>query len=271
MALMLVASISMGLVYASGYALPRDPLYPVKTLLEEIQHTFTTDEANHAQLHLKFAATRLGEVASLLAAERYDDISIAMSSFEAEMREAMWVLAGLAGDEQPHVWALESLLVENFENHTDALNELVHRAPNDAQPAIDYAVNVLVEETEALRALIHEMTPDSPPSSVVDGVTVDEPAASAGGSSDEESVNEAGGSEGPTEPEPTAVPVAVSTPTMYAQGSIGALMATRRAREMQISIPTMLSTFWVTPTQVSPPHGNASETPTRTPPPFPHP
>jgi hypothetical protein len=264
-------SISLGLAYASAYALPRDPLYPVKTLLEEIQHVLTTDEASHAQLHLKLAATRLGEVASLLAAERHDDISMAMSGFEAEMREALWVLAGLAGEERLHVWALESLLSENFENHTDTLNDLVHRAPDDAQPAIDYAVNVLVEETEALRALIHEMTPYFSPSGVVDAVTVENPAASIGGSDEQEKGERAGASEGPTEPEPTAVPVAASTPTMYEQVSISALMATRRAREMQISLPTMTSTFRVTPTEVSPPHGDESEMSTRTPVLFPHP
>ncbi len=231
-AVLIVVLATFGMASASGYALPGDVLYPVKTLMEEIQSTITIDKISYIQLHLQFAATRLEEVAALLAQNRFDDIPTAMMGFESEMREAIWALVGVAGDGQPPVRALGSLLEEHLDSRTMVLNDLMSKAPGEASPAIDQAIGVLLEESDTLKALLMEIDPESMPGEMA-----------VLGSPEVQSEKVLPGSPvGQGVSQPTVIPL-VPSATAYVQGTVGALKATCVVIETQIYLLTLISTL----------------------------
>ena len=235
-AMLIVILATFGMTTASGYALPGDVLYPVKTLLEDFQRVVVMDEVNEAQLHLRFAANRLEEVAALLAQERFDDIPPAMMGFESEMREAIWALVGVAGEGQPPVRALESLLDEDFNNRARVINDLMSKAPGEAQPAIDQAIGVLLEESNALKALLVEIDPENIPGEMAGlGSLEVQPEKVIPGSPVGQGVSQ-----------PTAIHEVLSA-TSYVQGTVGALEATCVVIGTQINLPTLISTLRATP------------------------
>jgi hypothetical protein len=102
--------ITLGTTFASGYTLPGDALYSVKSLVEDVQHTLAQDEVSLAHLHLQLAEKRLEEAASLINQGRYGDIPAAMTGYEREMRVATWELVRFASDEERYNKAVALVL-----------------------------------------------------------------------------------------------------------------------------------------------------------------
>ena len=152
---------TLGTTFASGYALPGDALYPVKSLVEDVQHTLAQDEVSLAHLHIQLAETRLEEAASFMNQGRYGDISMAMNEYEQEMQVATWELVRFAGGEERYSKAVALVLEMRVENQVNMLNELISNAPNEARPPIDHAINVLTAETATWRALLFEVPPSA--------------------------------------------------------------------------------------------------------------
>ena len=247
---LIVVSVAFGIASASGKALPGDILYPAKIIMEDIQYTFTIDKISRAQLHLQSAATRLDEVATLLAQKRFENIPTAMTGFESEMRAAIWALAGMSGDEQSHLWALESLLEDDFDDQAMLINDLMNQVSGEAQPTINQAIGALLEESDTLKTLIVEIEPTSKPGEMA-----------VLGSPEVQSEKVLSGSPvGQGGSQPTIIP-AVSSGTVYAQGTVGALEATCVVIGTQINMPTLVSTLRATPYPAS----TSRAEPTRTP------
>jgi two-component system alkaline phosphatase synthesis response regulator PhoP len=171
--LFFVFLIPLGTAFASRNTLPGDALYSVKTLVEDIQYAAALDEVNRAQLHLEFAEKRLEEVTSLMNQRRYEDIPAGLYGFESEMREATWVLVGISGDEERKKWALEAFLGESLENNTEALDQLMKRAPNKSGPVIDHAIAVLEAESSIWRAFLMVGSPSTTMEGMVDRCSSD--------------------------------------------------------------------------------------------------
>lgn len=99
--LLLVAIASMA-VFLSRDALPGDTLYGVKRAAENVGLGLTFDSVEKANRHLDLAATRMGEVASLLAVpEQATDTTVlveqALQDFDAETAAASRLLLGDVG------------------------------------------------------------------------------------------------------------------------------------------------------------------------------
>jgi DNA-binding response OmpR family regulator len=157
----LAVLVVLGTTFASGYALPGDALYPVKSLVEDIQHTLAQDEVSLAHLHIQLAETRLEEAASLMEQGRYGDLPAAMTGYEHEMEVATWELVRFAGGEERYNRAVALVLEKRVERQVETLNALMSNAPNEAIPAIDRAINVITEETATWRALLVEASPST--------------------------------------------------------------------------------------------------------------
>ncbi len=148
--------VTLGTTFASSYALPGDTLYPVKSLVENFQQTLVYDEVNRAHLHIKFAETRLEEVASLLVQKRYGDIPTAVAGFESEIRKAAWELVSTSGDNEVDIWPMASSLGESLERYIAILDNLTPNAPSEARPSINHAIGALAAESATLNALLME-------------------------------------------------------------------------------------------------------------------
>ncbi|HEY46584.1 MAG TPA: response regulator transcription factor [Anaerolineae bacterium] len=160
-ALSLAVLVTLGATFASGYALPGDALYPVKSLVEDVQHTLAKDEVSLAHLHIQLAETRLKEADSLMKQGRYEDIPAAMNGYEREMRLATWELLRFAGGEDRYGKAVALVLEKRVESQAEMLNNLVSNAPSEARPAIDHAINVLTAETATWQAFFIEISPST--------------------------------------------------------------------------------------------------------------
>ncbi len=140
--MLLAALLSIGGANASATALPGDQLYPVKTLIEQVQLVATLDDARRAQLHVTFAQTRVQEIVALVEQGRYDDISSSVTGLQHEIEETTNHLRTVS-EYNPVLarsigWTVERTLA----NNTKVLIDLQDASPQTAVPVLQAAVNV---------------------------------------------------------------------------------------------------------------------------------
>jgi hypothetical protein len=128
---------SAGVASASTNALPGDALYGVKRGVEEIRLAFTLSASGDAVLLEGFADLRLDETEALLAADRQDDILLALEGYD----EMVARLTGLA-EQAPLADIPGSLeqLQASLEHHIQVLERVRTQVPEKAQQAIDQAI-----------------------------------------------------------------------------------------------------------------------------------
>jgi len=68
--------IGVGTVAASAYALPDEPLYPVKLAEEQVRLTLAFSDMDKAKLHIQFAERRAVEIAGMACQGKGDKISV---------------------------------------------------------------------------------------------------------------------------------------------------------------------------------------------------
>jgi len=85
--IVLVSSLgTIGLISAAQNSLPGDTLYPIKTVLEKTQFSFTADPANRTMLSMKFATQRIDEFSQLIdKPEKKADIQKTVKKFTEQM------------------------------------------------------------------------------------------------------------------------------------------------------------------------------------------
>ncbi|MFQ5422170.1 MAG: DUF5667 domain-containing protein, partial [Anaerolineae bacterium] len=92
-ALVMALVLGVGLVNASGSALPGDALYSTKLLSEGIQLAFSGDTEARAALNQRFNDERIREIASLLASGRNAEVTF--TGIVEQQRLVAWQIAGL--------------------------------------------------------------------------------------------------------------------------------------------------------------------------------
>ncbi len=154
-----------GVVTASAEALPGDALYPVKVSLEAAQLMLTFDQGNEVQLRLQFAERRLGEMRALVEQGRYDEIPQALAGFGTQVTEALrgWLRAVEAGEGTE---AMAEGLELAFSRHDEVLNELLGQVPEQAQPAIQHAIEVSQTGDAIVRQVMEGTMPAPTPDAV---------------------------------------------------------------------------------------------------------
>ncbi len=127
----------LGAASASAQALPGDTLYPVKRGFEEASLTFSFSNAGDVQLLADFADRRLAEVEGLVAQGRDSDLVLGLAYYEqtlSRLDAAVKELTPDTGSAQ-----LDDLQAQ-LARHADVLSALRNHLPDQAQPALDLAV-----------------------------------------------------------------------------------------------------------------------------------
>ncbi len=135
-----------GAVYASESALPGDTLYPVKTLVEDVQLALSGPEQD-AQLLAQFAQRRMEEVQTLAAEGRFEDIPLAMARYQEEVQAMVQVMAQIGQPDPEQIGQGEALLA----HHVQVLQVLAQQVPPQAKPALEHALQVSQQGLAAMQ------------------------------------------------------------------------------------------------------------------------
>lgn len=79
--------IGVGTVAASAYALPDEPLYPVKLAGEQVRLTLASSDMDKAKLHIQFAERRAMEIAGMACQGKGDRISVLTEQFANHLNQ----------------------------------------------------------------------------------------------------------------------------------------------------------------------------------------
>ena len=132
-----VVLVLLGATVATGYAaqgaLPGSPLHSVKTGLERAQLALSTGAAGDARLNLRFAEKRLEELAGLIEAGRFGELSDVAEAFEAHIQAAIQGLGEIAQSDPAEAQALAGAVTEALSRYASILTDLAASVPAGAQ------------------------------------------------------------------------------------------------------------------------------------------
>jgi hypothetical protein len=149
LAVAIVCTLGTTTAYASGGALPGDPLYAVKRGVEQARLVISTTEAGDAALMAAFADRRVAEIEQLAAFGRWDDVQAAVTDYPD--------LAGLD--------LLDADQVEGqLRHHLEVLELVRSRAPQAAQAGLDRALERAARGRQDAERRRHEPKPTESPS-----------------------------------------------------------------------------------------------------------
>jgi hypothetical protein len=135
--------------YAAQGSLPGDPLYPMKTAIEDASVDFSMDSASEVRLYLSLAEKRITEIESLAAEGRYEDMAVAVERFETHIEKAITGLLVVAQGNPAEAESLAATLGELLERHAQVLLALMVAAPENAKAAFEDAVEASQEGISA--------------------------------------------------------------------------------------------------------------------------
>jgi hypothetical protein len=150
-AILVISALGTGTAYASQDSLPGDTLYPVKLGTEQLQRVLTSNDAAEVELELKFANTRLGEIAAI-ANKRLDKIAVAINGYERNLNLAI-SRAEQAGNGET---LLETVALA-ISNHLSRLDEFEDSVPETTRGSISSAEEIAINgHVRALQGLARE-------------------------------------------------------------------------------------------------------------------
>lgn len=138
------------IVVAAEQALPGDPLYPMRTWVEETT-LLLADDATDVELHTDFAAQRFAALGALYQQGRQEDMAAAVTAAVAHIRAASTQFTKVADEEQA---TLIPQFTDALQNQAATLHTLAQSAPQTfatLQPALialTAAQDALVTTTE---------------------------------------------------------------------------------------------------------------------------
>ncbi len=151
-----LAAIGGGTVYASQDALPGDVLYPVKTTIEDARLFFAFSDEAKAGTYLAIAGTRLDEL-SRLPGERSRFVERLMERYRYNLERGL-DFAEQRIEQGGNASGLLARFQERLAHHQEVLQTVYEQVPEEAQPAIEHAINVSgqgLERANRLRARAH--------------------------------------------------------------------------------------------------------------------
>ncbi len=110
-------------------ALPGDPLYGVKIVMEDASLALAGDEASKAELHMRYAQRRLDEIRELAAQNSPDEIAEAVLMYEEHINQAIRSLLAVKGLDQGRANELALSMHTMLVRNVDLLQQLALTAP----------------------------------------------------------------------------------------------------------------------------------------------
>lgn len=137
--MVMVLSLVTGGVSAADNASPGDLLYGLDRSIEQIQLILTNNPDIIAEYRLEFAAERLQEAKDRLDDDDLDNALAAFEAYDNEISELAKLIADTEGIQQE---ALIAMLSEALSIHQEILTELLDGLPDEAQEAVQKALDV---------------------------------------------------------------------------------------------------------------------------------
>jgi hypothetical protein len=156
--LVVIIASGLGASSASAQALPGDVLYPVKQGLEEISLTFSMSTAGEAALLADFADERLQEIEQLVAKHREADLIAGFEYYGTTLSRLDAAVEQLPSDSTQ----LDGIRAR-LARHTQALWALRDRLPEQAQSALERAIDHSQKSRDRVEALIQNRGSEGAP------------------------------------------------------------------------------------------------------------
>ncbi|MBN1886657.1 MAG: hypothetical protein JW850_01650 [Thermoflexales bacterium] len=145
--ILLLSLVTTGTIHASG-SLPGQALYPLKAFGEQLESWLTPSD-KQAELHLKFATSRLEEVMALGHLGVIDDLAIIQ--MESEMRQAMELLPTLSGEQRSEV---TRATLELTQRQRVVLSSLIHYTPPLSQAGLEWGIDTATRREAMLETML---------------------------------------------------------------------------------------------------------------------
>ena len=127
---------STGVAYASQSSLPGDFLYPVKLSIEDARLSVSLSPVGDARLRKEFARERLEEIQSLVAAERYDQLSAATENYDRQVSQISRVLGTVSEQNPDLAQQLSSSIAVELKTSAQPLIAVMQSIPPDQRAGI---------------------------------------------------------------------------------------------------------------------------------------
>ena len=127
-----------GVLTASAKALPGEPFYKTKIILEQVQLSISQSEINKSYLYLKFASKRINEASLMVQENKMENLDELMIEYSKDIAKTLTILfESDAITEQERV-ALAAQLIENLEtNEAQILHLLSFTNSVDRRTIVD--------------------------------------------------------------------------------------------------------------------------------------
>jgi len=155
--LVFLISISSGVAAAAQNAIPGDPLYGVKTTLEEAQLALSFSEARRAQLYVAFAERRLVEIQSLVIEGRFEHLHSTVDRFNTQAYEASRLIRSVGAVNSPLARELAAQLKSAVDEQVSLMPVLSQSAPPESRLEIERLMQLAAlvkDEARNLEALM---------------------------------------------------------------------------------------------------------------------
>jgi hypothetical protein len=165
-----------GVILAAEGALPGDPLYGLKTTVEDVRLAVMPAEGD-VSLHARFAERRLGEIEALVAVGRLANVPQAAAEYETHVKQAIQVLVTVVDQDTGGHEQLAADLDQVLSEETTAWDALADQVPADLAPVIQQAQSASADAQSVIRQL--RTKPDMEGTAEAPGSTQTEPLPGA--------------------------------------------------------------------------------------------
>jgi hypothetical protein len=162
LAVMLVFLLGSSLVFASAKAMPGDFLYPAKIFFEDARLMITGDE-KETDLQIDLASERVKEVDRLVQEQHYDDIEAVVERYVRHVDKMTESVTSKSIDQDEMNAVKSELIYSNLEHHLEILWGLMENVPEQAQQAIEKAIEASSKNKDKLQELFPDGKPGTDP------------------------------------------------------------------------------------------------------------
>jgi hypothetical protein len=133
---------STGVAFASQWAIPGDPLYPVKISLENAQVALSFSEMRRAELYIEHAEQRMFEIQNLVVENRFEYLHDTISRFEIQAVLATRLLQSASEVNAPRAQELAVQLQQLLKEQAALFPVLAQATPQDSQDEIKRLMDI---------------------------------------------------------------------------------------------------------------------------------
>jgi len=149
--ILMLALIINSLVLSAQLAIPGDPLYSTKLVLESVRSALTFNQLTRTDLSIQFSRERTTELVELVLEGDYELLPTAAARMETQMIASIHSIDALPPRDQPEEQQIVADLRESLSNEIIMLDLLQGTTPPSAHQGIELAIHAAQSGLMALR------------------------------------------------------------------------------------------------------------------------